>query len=110
MKAPEPADLRALTDVDRLIHEPARMMIMTILFTAAEADFLYLLRETGLTKGNLSAHLTKLEEAGYVAIEKRYRGKLPQTILRLTPDGRAAFSAYRARLELLVKRLSEDSK
>jgi len=92
-------DARSITDLDRLIHEPARLAIMSILFAAEEADFLFLLREAGLTKGNLSAHLTRLEEAGYVEIEKTFRGKLPQTICRLTPAGREAFEGYRKQLK-----------
>ena len=56
-------DLRSLNDLDRLIHEPARLLIVTILSTAESADFLFLQREAGLTKGNLSAHLSKLEDS-----------------------------------------------
>ena len=91
-------DLRAMGDLDRLLHEPARLLITSILFSVEEADFLYLLNATGLTRGNLSAHLTRLEEAGYVQIEKTYKGKLPRTICRLTPAGRTAFEAYRKKL------------
>jgi len=90
--------LRAIAELDRVIHEPGRMMIVALLAAVEECDFLYLLRETELNKGNLSSHLTKLEEAGYVEIEKTYRGKVPQTLLRLTRSGRAAFDAYRKRL------------
>jgi DNA-binding transcriptional ArsR family regulator len=96
-------DLRSLVEVDRLIHEPARLMIVAILSALESADFLYLQRETGLTKGNLSSHLAKLEEAGYVEIEKTYRRKLPLTICRLTPSGLAAFKAYRKRLKKFVE-------
>ena len=71
-----PADLRLLAGVDRLIHEPSRSSILAILASVESADFLYLQRETGLTKGNLSVHLTKLEEAGYVSIQKTYHGKI----------------------------------
>ncbi len=85
-------------DIDRLVHEPARRVIMTILYTAESADFLFLLRETGLSKGNLSSHLAKLEAAGYVEIEKTFRGKIPLTICRLTAPGRAAFERYRTAL------------
>ncbi len=83
-------DLRALTDLDRLIHEPARLLIVTILSGVVSADFLFLQHETGLTKGNLSAHLSKLEEAGYVKIEKTFKGKLPLTVCkvdRYRPEG-----------------------
>jgi DNA-binding MarR family transcriptional regulator len=92
-----PSDLRGLADIDRLIHEPARLALAAILSVVESADFLYLQRETGLTKGNLSSHLAKLEEAGYVAIEKTYRGRIPLTLVRLTDAGTAAYRAYRAR-------------
>ena len=90
--------LRAIAELDRLIHEPGRMMIVALLAAVEECDFLFLLRETELNKGNLSSHLSKLEEAGYVEIEKKFRGKVPQTLLRLSPHGRAAFEAYRKNL------------
>jgi DNA-binding MarR family transcriptional regulator len=102
-----PDELRDLADVNRLIHEPARLLIVTLLFAVERADFLYLLHETGLTKGNLSAHLSKLEEVGYIRIEKTYRGKVPLTLLSLTPDGRIAFESYRDRLQKLVQRISQ---
>jgi DNA-binding MarR family transcriptional regulator len=86
-------------DADRLIHEPARRHIMTVLYAMDSADFLYLLGETGLTKGNLSSHLSKLEAAGYVRIEKTFRGKVPLTICSLTRAGRQAFRAYREYLK-----------
>ena len=90
--------LRAIAELDRVIHDPGRMMIVALLAAVEECDFLFLLRETGLNKGNLSSHLSKLEEAGYAQIEKTYRGKVPQTLLRLTPKGRAAFEDYRKSL------------
>lgn len=92
------SDKQPILDVDRVIHEPARLLIMTILFTAEKADFLFLLNQTGLTKGNLSAHLSKLESAGYVDIEKTYRGKVPQTFCSLTSDGQEAFENYRKQI------------
>lgn len=91
-------DLRALTDLDRLIHEPARLLIVTVLSAVESADFLFLQRESGLTKGNLSAHLAKLEEAGYVKIQKTFKGKLPLTICSLTKGGRAALDGYRQKM------------
>jgi DNA-binding MarR family transcriptional regulator len=90
--------LRQIADLDRLIHEPARLMIAATLYLVKEADFLYLQGQTDLTKGNLSSHLAKLEEAGYVEIEKTYRGKIPMTVCRLTKKGRASFKAYEAAL------------
>ena len=96
------SDLSRLTNVDRLIHEPARLMIVAILYAVESADFLYLQRETELTKGNLSSHLSKLEGAGYVEIEKTYRGKIPLTVCRLTDKGRQAFENYRQQLKDFV--------
>ena len=86
-----------MNDVDRIIHEPVRFMIAALLAGAKKADFLFLLRETGLTKGNLSNHLAKLEECAYVEIEKKFRGKIPMTLARLTPKGEARFRAIARR-------------
>lgn len=99
--------LRDLANVDRVIHEPARLMIVAILYAVESADFLFLLRETGLTKGNLSAHLARLEEAGYVEIEKSFRGKMPRTEAKLTEKGRTAFREYRAQLRRAVGSLPD---
>jgi len=96
-------NLRDIADMDRVIHEPARLMLVTLLYAVDGADFLYLLRESGLTKGNLSTHLTRLEQAGYIQVEKSFRGKIPQTLIRLTQSGRAAFQAYRLQLKRIVE-------
>ena len=87
--------IQRLADIDRVIHEPARLMIVAILDAVEEADFQYLHQTTGLTKGNLSVHLSKLEEAGYVAIEKTFRGKIPLTVCRMTEKGREELERYR---------------
>jgi DNA-binding transcriptional ArsR family regulator len=92
-----------MTELDRVIHEPARLSIVTILATVIEADFLFLLQATELTKGNLSTHLVKLEERGYVEIEKAFRGKIPLTLARLTPEGRGALQSYRKGMTALLK-------
>jgi DNA-binding MarR family transcriptional regulator len=89
---------RELAGLDRLIHEPGRLALFAILYTVKKADFLYLQRQTGFTGGNLSSHLSKLEGAGYVGVEKRFNGKMPQTIYELTKTGRVAFERYRATL------------
>ena len=102
----EHAAFEPLRDLDRLIHEPARLMILSYLYIAAGADFTFLARQTGLTLGNLSSHVTKLEEAGYVEVEKRFKGKRPNTLLRLTDKGRAEFTAYRDRLEQALRGLA----
>jgi DNA-binding transcriptional ArsR family regulator len=87
-----------VNDIDRVIHEPSRLTIVALLAAVREADFVWLLNESGLTKGNLSNHLAKLADAGYVEIEKTFRGRLPLTILRLTRDGKGAFDRYRKTL------------
>jgi DNA-binding MarR family transcriptional regulator len=90
--------------VDRVIHEPARLQLVALLAAVEEADFLWLQRESELTKGNLSSHLAKLEAAGYVGIEKTFKGKIPLTILRLTPQGREAFEQYRKAMNGMLSR------
>jgi DNA-binding transcriptional ArsR family regulator len=92
-----------MPELDRVIHEPARLLIVTVLATVEEADFLYLLQATELTKGNLSTHLAKLEESGYVEIEKAFRGKIPLTLARLTTEGLNAFRRYRKEMTALLK-------
>ena len=90
--------IRTLSEIDRVIHEPGRLMIAALLSAVEKADFLYLLHETEMNKGTLSSHLARLEEAGYVEIGKTFRGKVPQTLLQLTPLGREAFERYRRQL------------
>jgi DNA-binding MarR family transcriptional regulator len=81
----------AITNIDRLIHEPARLAIVSVLSACESADFKALLRLTGLTKGNLSAQLQKLEQAEYITITKGFKGRYPHTDCALTPAGRRAF-------------------
>ena len=85
--------------IDKLIHEPARLNIMTRLYVVESADFLFMMRQTGLTFGNLSAHMSKLEEAGYIDIIKEFVGKKPHTMLKLTNKGRRAFDDYRKKMK-----------
>lgn len=89
------SEYRRLLDLDRTIHEPARLTIVAILSVLEKADFLYLLRETGLTKGNLNSHMTRLEQAGYIHVEKTYCGKIPRTYYTLSDAGRGVFEEYR---------------
>jgi len=88
-------DGQAAAGIDRIIHEPARLLILTHLYVVTEADFVFLERQTGLTRGNLSSHLSRLEEGGYVTVAKKFVERVPRTVLRLTDNGREAFSAYR---------------
>ncbi len=96
MSADHEGQTNQLPEIDRLIHEPSRYNIMALLFVVERADFLFVKNQTGLTPGNLSSHLSKLENAGYVGIEKKFVGKTPRTMLSLTPEGRQAFEIYRA--------------
>jgi DNA-binding MarR family transcriptional regulator len=96
------SDLPSLEDIDRLVHEPARLLIMVHLYVVERADFTFLMNQTGLTWGNLSSHIAKLEEAGYVAIEKTFVGKKPQSIASLTAEGRQAFNIYREEMQSLL--------
>jgi DNA-binding transcriptional ArsR family regulator len=92
-----------LAGLDRLIHEPARLSILTALSACESVDFLFLQRLTGLTKGNLSGHLSKLEGAGLVAIEKAFVGRKPRTTLKLMSEGREAIDRHWKRLDALRK-------
>ena len=91
--------------IDRLVHEPSRYIVMAYLYVVENADFLFLIRQTGLTWGNLSVHLSKLEAADYVAIEKEFLGKKPHTTVRLTNEGRAAFDKYRKNMKQTLDNL-----
>jgi|TARA_Y100000310_G_scaffold259496_1_gene268175 DNA-binding MarR family transcriptional regulator len=96
-----------LSSIDRLIHEPARLMVMIHLYMVESADFLFLMRQTGLTEGNLSSHLSKLEKAAYTAVEKSFVGKRPHTLLRLTEAGRSAFQQYHQLMKQIFDELPE---
>jgi DNA-binding MarR family transcriptional regulator len=95
---PEPRDELVL---DRLVHEPGRLAILTVLSSVRDADFVFLQRTTGLTKGNLSSHLTKLETAGLVTIEKRFVRKKPNTNVALTPEGKRRITHHWDQLQRL---------
>lgn len=99
--------LKKIGELDRVIHEPARLMLVALLASVEEADFLYLLRETGMSKGNLSSHLAKLEMARYVEVTKTYRGKIQMTLCRLTAEGHAAFEQYRTALEASLSAMTD---
>ncbi|UCD08474.1 MAG: transcriptional regulator [Dehalococcoidales bacterium] len=94
-----------ITGIDRIIHEPARYLIMAYLSVAESADAIFLQRQTGLTWGNLSSHLSKLELAGYVAVIKDFLDKKPHTMLQMTEEGRKAFYTYRDRMKQVLEEL-----
>jgi DNA-binding MarR family transcriptional regulator len=91
-----------LANFDKLIHEPARLLILTNLFVIESADFTYIMRQTGLTWGNLSSHMTKLEDAGYIKVTKTFKGKKPNTMMQLTQKGRKAFKSYRQQMKQVL--------
>jgi DNA-binding transcriptional ArsR family regulator len=92
------ADLEGFLTLDRVVHEPARLVILTVLAQAEEVEFRFLESVSGLTKGNLSSHISKLEEAGYLVVTKYFRGKVPGTSLKITRLGRSALKKYREQL------------
>ena len=98
---------RSPPEIDRLIHEPARFALLSCLYVVEGADFVFLLRQTGLTGGNVSSHMGKLETAGYVDVEKSFVAKRPQTVFRLTRDGRKAFEDYRETMKELLDQTSD---
>ena len=93
--------------IDKLIHEPARLLLMATLFVVESADFLFLMRQTGLTFGNLSSHMSKLEAVEYIAVEKTFVDKKPHTMLKLTERGRGAFQTYRDQMQRVFGELPE---
>lgn len=96
-----------LAEIDQVIHAPARLMILTYLYVVESADYVFLMRQTGLTWGNLATHLGKLEEAGYVAMTKEFIGKKPHTTVSLTPEGRQAFSGYKRQMKKVLDDLPD---
>ena len=100
-------DLQPIADIDRTIHEPARLMILALLYVIESGDFTFLMRQTGLTWGNLSSHMSKLEAAGYIEVEKEFVGRKPRTMLRLTDEGRTAFQEYRQSMKQVLDDLPD---
>ena len=100
-------DLKPLAQIDRVIHEPARLLILAYLSVVESADFLFLMNQTALTRGNLSSHLSKLETAGYIEIKKEFVEKIPRTLLRLTEEGRRAFREYQSDMKQVLDSLSQ---
>ena len=100
MRASQPTpDLHPLADIDQVIHASARLMVLTYLYVVESADYVFLTRMTGLTWGNLSTHMARLEEAGYIEMLKEFKGKKPHTKIQLTEQGRAAFREYKKSMQ-----------
>ncbi len=99
--------LSIISRIDRTIHAPARLSILACLAAVKTGDFTFLLHQTGLTRGNLSVNLGKLEEAGYVAIKKEFVEKIPRTLIRLTAKGRNALKAYCEDMQFVIDNLGD---
>ena len=100
-------ELEPIAGIDRLIHELARLMILALLCFVESGDFTFLMSRTSLTWGNLSSHLSKLEDARYIEVEKEFVGKKPHTMLHLTDEGRAAFQEYRQSMKQVLDELPD---
>lgn len=94
-------------DIDTVIHAPARLRLMTILYVVESADATFLVNQSGLTWGNLATHLRKLEDSGYVTVEKGFRGRKPHTVISLSDRGRTAFDTYRRVIREALDRLPD---
>lgn len=94
-----------LDKIDQTIHAPTRLKILAVLRVIHRADFTYILNETGLTRGNLSANLRKLEESGFIHIEKTFVDRTPRTLISLTPEGHQAIQTYRETMQLVIDEL-----
>lgn len=100
-------ELQTIARLDRTIHSPARLMILAYLSVAESAAFIFLMGQTGLTRGNLSWHMTKLEAVGYIEVVKEFEDRKPLTLLRITDQGRAAFRAYRQSMRQVLDDLAD---
>ncbi len=107
---PSDAKFPIIDDIDRMIHEPARLIIMSHLYVLDRADFLFLKQQTGLTWGNLSSHFTKLEEAGYIEVIKKFVDRKPFTLIQLTKKGREAFRNYQQKMRQMFEGTNKSTK
>jgi DNA-binding MarR family transcriptional regulator len=105
---PTSIDMQPLDDLDSTIHAPTRLKIMAYLAAVESVDFTFLMKQTGLTRGNLSVNLRKLEEAGYVSIQKEFANRVPRTMLCLTTRGREALSNYRVQMQAILADLLKE--
>jgi len=95
-----------LSDINKVVHEPARLMILSYLSVINSADFTFLMKQTELTRGNLSSHISKLEEAGYVKVSKEFVDKIPRTLIRITIKGKNALKKYRDKMQNVIDSIS----
>ena len=107
MKEDHPLDPREISDLDRVVHSPTRLKILLVLMSVEEADFTFISRTADLTRGNLSANLTNLEEVGYIKIEKKFIERVPKTIASITPKGKKALESYSSTLGPILDQLRQ---
>ncbi|MFC2162023.1 winged helix-turn-helix domain-containing protein [Acidobacteriota bacterium] len=103
----EDQKLKDISKIDRIIHEPSRFLILSYLAVIENTDFLFLMNQTDLTRGNLSSHLSKLEAANYIEIKKEFIYKIPRTLIRMNKRGREAFSLYRRKMKNFLENMPE---
>jgi len=106
MRENDPLD-NLLADIDQIIHAPARLRILMMLYVVESLDYVFLKNQSGLSWGNLATHLGKLENAGYINVIKGYQGKIPQSQIQLTTNGRKAFRSYKNTLQQILDDLPE---
>ncbi len=97
--------LDRVMEIDKIVHEPARFLILAYLFFLNSADFIFLMNETGLTRGNLSSHLAKLESSGYINVNKKFLNRVPRTLLKITKKGRNALLDYKEEMSAVLRNL-----
>jgi len=97
--------LQPIADLDRVVHSPPRLMILAYLAAVDSVDFIFLMNQVELTRGNLSSHLKTLEEAGYIDVQKEFVEKVPRTLIRLTDEGREAIQTYREQMRTIIDQL-----
>ena len=95
--------VKSFQPLDPLLHSELRLAVMSILLGVEEADFVFLKAQTGATSGNLSVQIDKLQQAGYIEVSKGFKGKMPQTLCRITDRGRDAFAAYVEALKSYIR-------
>jgi DNA-binding MarR family transcriptional regulator len=105
VNTPQPPSSHSPVEIDRLVHEPARLVIMATLFVVDEADFVYLAQQTGLTAGNMNSHIARLVDGGYVSVEKTFAANRPRTIYQLTEEGRTSLQNYRQQVGNLLAQI-----
>jgi DNA-binding MarR family transcriptional regulator len=98
-------DLKPIEEIDSTIHAPSRLMILAYLAAIESADFTFLLNQTGLTRGNLATHISRLEEAGYVEVKKEFVDRIPKTLYKLTDTGKNAIQQYRENMRSVIDQL-----